>query len=134
MKNKINLKIDDKIYKYISTKGIFTYTVKGVRTYEDNEQYEVECQDCADHTKCRLLIIQNANSKTFQYVCMLNDEDDSQYYWHNDEKKFYLDKKDCKKSEYEIILKKYKKEIEETEAKLERQNKQLLELEKWYNS
>ena len=103
--NTIKLKLDDKLFKYVPFKGVFTYLVKEVRSYSDNEQYEIECQDCSDHTKCRLLVCQVDNSKTFQYVAILNDEDEKQYYWHNDQDRyFYQSKKECKLNEGQNLL------------------------------
>ena len=132
--NTIKLKLDDKLFKYVPFKGVFTYLVKEVRSYSDNEQYEIECQDCSDHTKCRLLVCQVDNSKTFQYVAILNDEDEKQYYWHNDQDRyFYQSKKECKLNEGQNLLTKKEKEIKETKKKLEAQEKSLKELEVWIN-
>jgi hypothetical protein len=77
------LNIGENLYRYVSPLGIFTYTVKGVRAYEDNTQYEVECQTCTHGYKCKLLIAENESGK-FKYVSLLNyDDDDDQRYWHN---------------------------------------------------
>lgn len=132
----IKLAISDILYKYVSGKGVFRYTVKGIRINTEGEMYEVECQECKDHNSCLLLVVQNDDAKTFKYVSMINDDYDDddysrrQYYWHNDkERDFYTDIKECRKNEGSNIKNKYKKEIEEIEKNLKYKKDKLTEIE-----
>ena len=135
-KEKIELNIGDVLYKYVDTKGIFTYKVLGKREYEDNIQYEIECQDCRDHSKCRLLVNQNDYGKQFKYVCMLNeDEDTPQHYWHDDnDLHYFLSKTECRKQKGKKILKNKNEEIEKLELKLKQLKDSLIEIENWMKS
>lgn len=135
-KEKLELNINDLLYKYVGFNGIFTYKVLGKREYSNIIQYEIECQDCRDHAKCRLLICQDDNYKRFKYICMIDeDEDIPQNYWHNDsELHFFLTKSECKKQKGQKILNDKKKEIEKQELRLKQLKDSLIEIENWMKS
>lgn len=137
MKEKvIKLEIGDKLYKYVSFKGIFTYIVIGIRKYKEGDQYEIECQECTDHEKCQILVIQRDNNLFFSYVRMLNndDEDDTpQNYWHDtsDNHPFFTNKKECKENAGRQILDREYNEIKKLKEKIKATEDRIAELKIW---
>ena len=128
VKEKIRLNIGDSLYNYQSFKGVFTYKVIGVRDYSDVVLFEIECQECSDHAKCKLLVSQIDNIKRFTYVSMIDeDEDNEQYYWHN-HTEFFLTKNDCKKIAYVKVKEQKEKRIEELKEKLKQEQQSLAEI------
>ena len=124
----ITLKIGDSLFAHVAMKGVFTYNVVGVRTYPETCAYEVECQSCSDHDKCRLLVVQVDNQSKFKYVCMLNDnEDNEQYYWHS-ENEYFTSMSECKNAAYKKAVDHKRKEITTLELKLEEARKSLAEI------
>jgi len=125
----INLNVGDELFNYQSFKGIFTYKIVGVREYENSRLYEIKCQECRDHAKCRVLVSQIDNLPQFQYVQMLNeDEENEQYYWHNNQV-YFVSKNDCKKHAYNKAIEYHKKEIEKLENSLKKQKERLAEIQ-----
>lgn len=131
--NIISTNIGDILYKYVTLKGIFTYKVIGKREYKDNVQYEVECQQCRDHLPCHVLVTQVDNKPCFQYVSMVDeDEDYEQYYWNTSVNTFkteyyFKSLKDCKIDLGKGNIKNIEKEIEELEEKLKKAKFKLTE-------
>jgi len=124
--NIINLKIGDFLYKYI--RGIFKYKVVSIRTDEFSTQYVVECMECKDHDNCKVLITQIDNYDAFIYVAMIDeDEENEQYYFHNDRDYYFFQseiqvKKQCAKiliSKKETELKNLKERIKKLESDIE---------------
>ena len=124
----VKLQINDELYNYQALKGIFTYIVRVVRDYGDSILYEIECQECRDHAKCRLLVSQMDNQKRFKYVSMINeDEENEQYYWHSTGD-FFMSKNDCKKAAYQKAKEYKEKQIEELKTKLKSAQENLIEI------
>ena len=124
----VKLQINDELYNYQALKGIFTYIVRGVRDYGDSILYEIECQECRDHAKCRLLVSQMDNQKRFKYVSMINeDEENEQYYWHSTDD-FFMSKNDCKKAAYQKAKEYKEKQIEELKTKLKSAQENIIEI------
>ena len=124
----IRLKIGDELFTHESGKGIFTYVVLGVREYEGATLYEVECQECKHHTKCRLLVAQKDEQEVFRYVSMLNDdEDNEQYYWHSSAE-YFMTRKDCMKDAWNKAIAYHTKHAQELEDSLKIQRKRIAEL------
>lgn len=132
----IKLAMGDKLYKYVTFKGIFTYIVIGIRQYKEGDQYEIECQDCSDHPKCQLLVLQRDDQPFFSYVRMLNndDEDDTpQHYWHDDSDKhpYFNDKKKCKTYAGKQILKREEDLIEKLRKDIKAVETRITEIKIW---
>lgn len=121
----IKLNIGDLLYNYQNTKsGLFKYKIIEIRESLDNIQYVIECQDCKDHPKCKILITQIDNLKQFRYVSMIDeDSENEQYYWHQDI--YFLNINDCKKYVYKKYISDYEKEIKDLEVLLNNKNKSL---------
>lgn len=137
-KTKIDLKIGDKIYKYIWSKGAFTYEVFGVREYGNVTQYEVRCKDCNDHQPCELLVVQDGQYNRLNYVTMLNndgEEDTDQSYYHNGtdvgSKYFYLDRKQCNIEYGTYNLGKLKEKVESSKKTYEHNLEQYNSFKLW---
>jgi len=124
----IKLKIGDELFKYQPLKGIWSYIVLGVRDYGDSVLYEIECQACNDHEKCRILVAQNDNQKSFHYVSIVNDDEEhEQYYWHI-QNEYYVSKNDCKRQAYKKEVEYKENRIKELEAQLKTVKDSLTEL------
>lgn len=82
------IKLKDEFYRYITPIGTFTYVVKGIRQYEGDEQYELECQNCSHGRKCLLLCALDDRDK-LQYIRTLNDGDDDQSHFHTGAGEFF---------------------------------------------
>lgn len=78
------LAIGQTIYRYLNPK-VFQYKVIGIRTYQDGEIYEVECQSCEHSYKCRCLVSIDNENKIRHIDFINNNEDDDQRHWHNDQ-------------------------------------------------
>lgn len=125
----IKLNIGDDLFAYVAFKGIFNYKVIGIREYQSGNLYEIECQQCHDHENCIVLVSQHDNFPQFQYVSMVNeDEENEQYYWHSGQD-YFISKNECKKQAYDKSIKSKKKEIEELENKLKERKQSLSELQ-----
>lgn len=128
----VKLKLNDKLYSYRSLIGIFTYVVLGVRNYKDSVFYEVECEECKGHDRCRLLVSRVDNMDRFKYVSMVDeDEEDEQYYLHSTDE-FFMSKNECKKAAYEAVKARKEEEIEQMKKDLKRAEDSLNEIKAYY--
>tara|TARA_R110000737_G_scaffold346362_1_gene376057 strand:- start:9261 stop:9692 length:432 start_codon:yes stop_codon:yes gene_type:complete len=135
------LALGDILYHSMGFQGLGQYKVVGIRTSQDaTTQYEVECQACADHTKCRLLVTQTgARLTTFRFVSMTNNhyEEDSydtdQTIWHDDGDYYYLTKKVAFRERLAKILKSRKDTVSKLEAQLKKAIESQKEIETLYN-
>ncbi|MFA5409334.1 MAG: hypothetical protein WC343_11240 [Bacilli bacterium] len=128
------MKIGDILYKYVDTKGIWIYKCIGERIYKDNTQYEMECQHCEHGYKCRILVIKvkYSNVEKYKYIETLNDcEDDKQYYWHEDNKHYFVDKMDCKKEKADELITEYNKDIENYKKRIKSKEEGIIEINAW---
>lgn len=115
----MNIKINDKFYRYITPVGVFEYIVKGIRSYEGDEQYELECQSCSHGYKCILLAALD-DKKQLQYIHTLNDdEEDSQTHWHQESGQFYKTKREVLISQCEKQKRYWNEEVAKAEHLLE---------------
>lgn len=92
----MKIKLKDKFWRYVDFAGLFDYNVVGIRQYEGDELYELECQTCTHGpTKCLLLCALD-DEKNLQYVRMLNDnEDNSQLHFHTHSGQFFATKNEA---------------------------------------
>lgn len=105
------LKIGDKLHRYVTMSGIWKYEVIGVHEYKSVTQYVIRCESCSHGWKCELLIVKDDYGR-YSFVSMLNhQEDDDQRYWHyEDEKRHFHTTVDAVKLEHAKILLAEKKE------------------------
>ena len=79
--------INDKLYKFCSTKGIFTYVVTGKLTREQGDFMELECQQCSHSgDKCRVLVAPHPWGG-WNFVQMINNDEES--HWHVDTERWF---------------------------------------------
>jgi hypothetical protein len=85
------LKLGDKLYRYVEVGGVFTYTVIALRVTEFETAYEVRCETCTHGWKCEMVIGNSDGNLVYRF--MTNDDEDSnrQNYWHNDRTVFHTD-------------------------------------------
>lgn len=122
------LSTGDSVFKYLGMNGVGNYKVIGKREYPDNIQYEVECQNCTHGYKCQVLITLDDHGQ-YKYVAMLNDdEDDSQYYWHNTGT-FFLTSAEAKIAEGERWIREHKEKLAKLEEQVQAKKKRIGELE-----
>lgn len=115
----MKIKLNDKFYRYIDAKGVFEYVVVGIRQYESDEMYELECQTCTHGWKCLLLCSLN-DHRMLQYVKMINDDEySSQKHWHQYGGEFYKTKKEALISKGKKMIKYWDDEIIKTKQRLE---------------
>lgn len=92
--------------------------MKGVRSYEGDEQYELQCQACTHGEKCLLLCVFD-DQKKLQYIRTLNDDEDNpQTHWHQGMGEFYQTKKEALFSKGERMIKFWDEEILKIKQKL----------------
>ena len=116
-------RIGDYLYSWV-TGGVHAYRVIEIRTREgEKNQLVVEDQSCNHGWKCRLVVHQDPVGNLARNV-MLNDEDDSQGYWHTQGRyDYYLHptllkaRQECYRRNIAII----KEEIAQLEARLARE-------------
>ena len=84
------LTIGTMLYRYVKCGGVFSYKVIGIRLYDDQTMYELECQSCTHGRKCELLV--GGKPDKLRYITLLNDDEDTQHYWHTDDTSFHLNK------------------------------------------
>jgi hypothetical protein len=124
----LKLNIGDELYTHESGKGIFKYVVLGIREYDGATLYEVECQECRDHAKCRLLISQKDESTVFKYVSMINEDDEKpQYYWHSTAE-YFLSRTQCIKDARIKAIAYHTKKAQELKDALDDRRKRIAEL------
>ena len=80
----MKLQLGDVLFRTTSPSKLLKYTVYGIFKTQEGESYQIECQNCNDHSKCQILI--KEKNGVFQFSAMLNNngEEESQHYWHND--------------------------------------------------
>lgn len=130
----MKLKIDDKLYKYVSLRGIFTYKVIGITQYRDNEHYIVECANC-NSDKCRIIIAQYEDKDFFKYIQMVSECEENAYIYHDkceSDTHFYTSKHACMKLKIEKWIRdkndeieNFKKRIKDTENEIIKYKAQL---------
>lgn len=110
-------KIGDDLFRYVEGGGIFHYTVKGIRSYEDSTQLEVECQTCSHGWKCRLLLARNDYGRVHAVHMLNDDDDDSQKHWHGNEgMHFWPAVAEAKAEGVRLMIRRAKESVERTEA------------------
>lgn len=114
----MKFEIGKEFYRYVALGGIFTYRVVGIRSYESDSLYELECQSCSHGYKCLLLCALDDDNK-LQYIRTLNDDEDSpQDYWHKECGEFFETKNEVLRSAYKKQLQKYQDDISTLKNKL----------------
>jgi hypothetical protein len=132
------LKLGDKLYRR-SRKGslgrLFTYIVTEKWESEKGVTYIVECENCTDHDTC-IVRVKPVDNDTFNYQCMLDDDDyQPQYYWHN-QGAYYRTLEDADLNYYKDLFKTTLAEVEQkrndirnTEQRLDEISDKIKELE-----
>lgn len=130
------LNIGDKLYRYVSFGGVWSYTVEGIHQYKDMTNYSLKCNTCRDHASCyvsvgfvkdKLRFLQCENNRGDSW-----DEDD-QTYWHtnfDEEYFFYRYKEEALLEVIRCNIKYKEKEVEKAEKRLAEEKKGL---EKYLN-
>lgn len=114
----MTIEIGKEFYRYVAMGGVFTYRVVGIRSYETESLYELECQSCTHGYKCLLLCALDDDNK-LQYIRTLNDDEDNpQDYWHKDCGEFFQTKNEVLASAYKKQLQKYQDDISTQKNKL----------------
>lgn len=114
------MKINDKLYRFVALKGVFTYNISGIVQRENGNFYELTCENCSGvfHPKdsCKVLVAKNktGTKKGFKFIEMLNNDDE--YYWHSDDMFFYQNKKEAVKQYYQKAIRENEEKITELEA------------------
>ena len=119
----MNIKINDKFYRYIDCGGVFEYIVKGVRNYGDDTQYELECQTCNHGPDKCLLLCAVSDYRKLEFVKMLKDEDGEQKHWHNSSGSFLA-------TQNEALVEKGKRMEREIDDEIRKAKERLQYLEK----
>lgn len=137
-KEKLKIVIGDKFYRWIDVRGVFEYIVKGIRKYENDEQYELECQQCGHGDKC-LLLCAIDDYQRLQYIKLLNDdEDNSQSHWHVFSGQFYQTKQAAIISKTDRTIAYFNEKIAKAESDLklmhQRKNDELAAYQALINS
>ena len=79
--------LNDKLYKFCSTKGVFTYVVTGKVSREQGDFLELECAACSHYgEKCQVLVAPNP-SGGWHFVQMINNPEES--HWHADTERWF---------------------------------------------
>ena len=124
------MKIGDKLYRYVDVGGVFEYEVIGIRQYESGNQIEVRCNTCNHGWKCEVLVAMNDYGKLIS-IQMLNDREcDSQKCWHSQDKfHFWKTSSEAKKEKYADMIKTIKDDIKLCEVGLAAKKKNLADIE-----
>ncbi len=123
-------KIGDELFRYVEGGGIFRYTVKGIRSYEDSTQLEVECQTCSHGWKCLLLLARNDYGRVHAVHMLNDDEDNSQRHWHGNEgMHFWPTVAEAKAEGIQLMIRRAKENVERTKAAHKAATDRLTEME-----
>ncbi len=115
------MKINDKLYRTTSFVKYFEYTVVGIIDRGGGKMFEIECNQCDDHSPCRV-IVKKESDKNYQYHEMENNDDE--HYWHNDG--FYrLTKQEAINDAYRKSINDSEKEIEKAKSNIEYHKKSI---------
>lgn len=132
------LNIGDKLYRYVSLKGVFEYEVVGIRQYEKNNHYELICKNCNHGQQCKVLV--NADpvyKKAFKYIEMLNnddiDDDVHSFSWHYDGN-YFLSSEEALIYKSEKHLQWLKNILEDAENRVKRIKEETQESEDYIKS
>lgn len=125
-----NYKVGDELFRYVQGGGIFHYIVKGIRSYEDSTQLEVECQTCSHGWKCLLLLARNDYGKVHAVHMLNEDEEDRQRHWHGNEgMHFWPTVAEAKAEGIRLMIGRAKENVSRTEAAHKAAKERLTELE-----
>ena len=101
--------LNDKLYKFCSTKGIFTYVVTGKLTREQGDFLELECQQCVHSgDQCKVLVAQHPWGG-WHFVQMINNDEES--HWHVDTERWFERASEALKESFKSRIEEHKKKI-----------------------
>ena len=124
-----DMKIGDKLYRYVDLGGVFEYEVIGIRSYSSGNQLEVRCNSCSHGWKCEVLVAMNDYNKIVSIQMLNNDEDDNQRHWHCQEKfHFWKTPSEAKTEKLNDMINNLNQEIKKAEEVVTFKKKQLQEV------
>lgn len=126
----MKLKLGDYLYRTTSPAKLFAYKIVALVQRERGKFYEIVCEQCADHERCHVLVNAERDG-TFRYVEMLNNED-NQYYWHNDGI-YFTKKNEAIKNCYQGAIENARKEIEKHKASIKYEEDRIAVIESHLN-
>jgi len=126
------MKLKDKLYKYHSFGRFAEYIITAVIRRDKLTTYEAECQSCSHGFKCRVLLKKVRKQDRYEFLAMVNDEDEEYKCWHTNyefHEYYFLTQEEAKKAVYENAISGKKKDIEEHKDITISLEKELKELE-----
>lgn len=126
------MKQGDILYKYQDFGRYAQYIVTAITKREKMTEYELECQSCQHGFKCRVLVKKVRGSDWYEFLCVINDEDEEWKAWHTTYKKsemFYHTRKEAMLAVYQNAIDSQKSEISNHENIAHEKRKKLAELE-----
>ena len=117
---------------------IAEYLVTAIINRDKLIQYELECQSCEHGFKCKVLVKKVRKANKYEFLCMVNDEEEEWKAWHTDfgkEKELYYPVLiEARKAVYQSAISSKKSDIEEHKNIADRLSKELEELEGHYQN
>lgn len=118
------LNIGDKLYR-VALGHDWSYTVKGVQTYEHATLYDIQCDHVGNCIESRLIVTANKHGGSFRFVSC----DDDEASLHDDNALFYPTKEKALLEHYRLLIKERKQYIEKFQNLVKYHTKRLKEYE-----